>query len=339
MKPLQFDHGRRAWLRHALYAGAAAGTSLLSGTAAAAAGDWPTRPVRLVVGVAAGSTGDTMLRMLAPRLEAVWKQPVIVENKPGGGGVVGPEYVVNSSDGHTFLLGTLSNVLPKYTVKNLRYDPETDLIPVYRVINYQTVFFATPETVEKARTLPGIVALSQSSPNGLFFAGTGPTSIFNMMMAVVNQTLGIRYTSVDFNSVPNMTLALLRGDAQIAMNAPNNVKAQIETGKLVPVAVVDHGRYPNLPDVPTIVEAVGYTGYMPLSWGGIFAPKNTPRSVVDTIARDLQAVLLNPEFKKDLETKLGGEVLKSSPAEFARDFTEDMRIWKGVVQSLNIVPQ
>src|SRR5690606_34272405 len=105
-------------------------------------------------------------------------------------------------------------------------DPATDLVPIYRIIDYDIVMVATPELINKAPTLKDIVALSRSTPDGLFFAGTGPTSIFNMMMAVLNKSLDVNYISVDFNNIPNMLLALMRGDAHLSLSAPFNIRAQ-----------------------------------------------------------------------------------------------------------------
>lgn|GEM_PF-641348 len=300
---------------------------------------WPVQPVRLVVPVGPGSTGDTMVRMLAPRLESMWKQPVIVENKPGAGSIVGTEYVINAKDGHTILLGTLSSLLPKYTTTNLRYDPAVDLIPIYKIINYETVLFVSEKTGTRVNTIEDFIEESKNSSDGVFFAGLGPTSIFNMMMRTINNDIGIRYSSVDFNSVAEMNMALMRDDAQFALNAPSNVKAHIESGKFKPILAIAPKRYKNLPNLPTVAEAVGYDGYMPISWAGLFGPKNMSQNTVEVIARDINSVLSDPAFRRDLEQRLGGEILDSSPQIFAKEYAEDLTAWERVVKNLNITPQ
>ncbi len=203
--------------------------------------------------------------------------------------MIGTEYVVNATDGHTLLLGTQSSILPKFTTKNLKFDPTTDLVPVYKVINYQLVVAANDDTAGKAKTMRGLVDLSRRGSDGLFFAGTGRTSIFNLTMALLNKSLGMKYAPIDFNSVTAMNMAVMRDDAQFLVNTPSSMKSQMEAGKLRPMAAISAERYADLPSVPTLSEAVGYKGYLPLLWAGMFVPKSTPPAVVDRIARDLRA--------------------------------------------------
>ena len=326
---------RRRWLVRL-----AAGTAALACPLfAAAAGDWPTRPVKIVIAVAAGSSGDILARILAPRLEAQWKQPVIVENRPGAGGIVGTEYVANATDGHTLLLGTQSSILPKFTQKSLRFDPLTDLVPVYKVINYDLIIATNAQTAKKAGTLAELVARSKSTEKGLFFAGTGPTSIFNLSMAIVNRSVGMRYATVDFNNIGAMTIALLRDDAQVTVNTPSAIKAHIETGAIVPLAAVSPKRYPSFPAVPTLQEAVGYKGYLPLLWAGMFVPKSTPAKVVDRISRDLLALAGDPAVQKQIESTLTGAVVQSSPAAFSREIRDEVGVWREIFQSMNFKPE
>ncbi|MCC6198495.1 MAG: tripartite tricarboxylate transporter substrate binding protein [Burkholderiales bacterium] len=316
-----------------------AGVIGLAVVGSAMAQDWPTRPVKIVIAVGPGSSGDTLARILAPHLEARWKQPVIVENKPGAGGVIGTEYVVTSTDGHTLLLASQSSLLPKFTRKDLPYDPLTDLVPVFKVINWQAVLVTNAQTATKAKTLREFVALSKSTEKGIFLGGLGRTSLFNMSVAVMNESLGIRYESVDFSSVGAMNLAVLRDDAQFMVNAPASVKGQIENGQIVPLAVINAERYPNYPDIPTLAEAAGYKGYIPLWWAGMMAPKGTPPAVIDRISRDLLAVTTDPAVKKQIETTLSGALVRSSPAAFASELRDEANVWKNVFQKLGIKPE
>lgn len=329
---------RRRWLR-------LTGAACLAGSAAlllpkpAAAEQWPTKPVKIVIAVAAGSTGDIMARTLAQRLEGVWKQPVIVENRPGAGGVIGTEYVVNATDGHTILLGTQSSILPKFTTKNLKFDPMVDLVPVYKVINYQLVIAVNAETAPKAKTLRDLIELSKGNPNGLFFAGTGQTSIFNLTMGLLNKSLGMKYTPLDFNSISSMNLAAMRNDAQFLVNTPSSMKTQMDVGRLKPLAAISTERYANLPDVPTLSEAVGYKGYLPLLWAGIFVPKATPAAVVDQIARDMRTLGEDKQLKSIVESRLTGTMVASSPSAFAKQLAEEVGVWKSLLSEMNYKPE
>ncbi|MFT3721106.1 tripartite tricarboxylate transporter substrate binding protein [Pseudorhodoferax sp.] len=337
MASSNFDNMRRRWLRTVLAAGAAA-SGLAAGGVQAQPQDWPTRPVRLILGFAAGSSGDLLARMIAPRLEALWKQPVIVENKPGAGSVIATEYVAFSNDNHVFLVGSLSSLLPKYTTRNLRYDPVTDLVPVYRLIDYEFVIVTNAKTAERAGTLQEMKRLGQST-QGVFFAGTGPASIFNLSMAVVNRSLGIRYATIDHNNVPAMTMAVLRNDAQLMVNAPGAIRQYFDSGELRPLAVFGRERYPSMPDVPTVYEA-GYKGdFLPLSWHSLFAPKAMPAAIVERVGSDLRTVLSDAELRKSIETRLTGTVPASSPAQFRKEYLEDAKAWQAAFIALDYKPE
>ncbi|ADV00686.1 tripartite tricarboxylate transporter substrate binding protein [Alicycliphilus denitrificans] len=326
---------RRDWLK----AGCATLALGLAAGAAQAQQDWPTRPVRIVLAIAAGSSGDTLARMVAPKLEARWKQPVIVENKPGASGVVGTEHVVRATDGHTLLLGTQSSILPKYTQKGLRFDPLTDLVPVRKVLNYELVIATNGETAKQARTLKDLIALSKKDGKGLFLAGLGPVSVFNLSYAILNQQLGMQYSAVNYSNVNDANLSLARNDTQFIVNNPASIRPHFATGAIVPLAAISTQRYAGLPDVPTLAEAVGYTGYLPLLWTGFFVPKGTPAAVVDRINRDVQAVFAEEEFRKQVEAKLTATVAASSPETFAKEIREETAIWQDLFKTLNIQPE
>lgn len=329
---------RRAMLKTGVWAAAWG----LAGTMAALpamAEEWPTRPVKIVIALGAGSSGDTLARMIGPKLEARWKQPVIVDNKPGASGVVGTEYVVNARDDHTLLLGTQSSILPKYTQKGLRFDPLTDLVPVRKVLNYQIVIATNGETAKQAGTLRDLVAFSKKGGKGIFLSGLGPTSVFNLSFAILNRQLGIEYSAVNFNNINEMNLALLRNDTQFILNNPASIRSHFGTGALVPLAVVGSQRYASLPEVPTLQQALGYKGYLPQLWAGFFVPRNMPAAIVERINRDLQAIFEDEAFRKEVEAKLSASVVVSSPDAFAREIREETAIWQNLFRTLNIKPE
>jgi tripartite-type tricarboxylate transporter receptor subunit TctC len=300
---------------------------------------WPTRPVKIVVGTGPGSGTDTIMRLLAPRLEAIWKQPVTVENKMGAGGIIGTEYTLASKDGHTLLMGSPSALLAKYTTRNLRFDPLTDLIPVYRVVNLPVVFVTNAKTAQRAKTMTEVVELSKATPQGIFFSGAGRTSFFDLSMAVLAKPMGMRYSAVDFNGMGPLITALLRDDAQLALSGIPAVKGQVDSKQLHALAVVDSKRHAALPGVPTLEEAVGYKGFLPISWGGIFVPKGTPATVVDIIARGFGALYADEPLRKSLEARLSGTLVQSSPTQFAREYAEEANEWKNTVAMLGITPE
>ena len=296
---------------------------LLTGVAGAHAQEWPTKPVRIVGPVAAGSAGDIWARVIAPRLEQIWKQPVIVENRPGASTIIGTEAVVNAApDGHTLLQVGQSYLWAKFTVKNLRFDPETALTPVYKFVNYKLVYATNAQT--QIKSMPELVA--QSKDKTIFFGGIGATGAHNVLNNIVGKKLGIRYSVVDYPGPAQVTIALLRNDAQYAMYTPNAYRSFFEAGTLQPLAVISDARYPDLPNVPTVRE-LGFTGYLPQLWAGISAPKGTPTAIVDKIGRDIESLVADAAFRQDLEGKIGGTLLKSTPAAFASEQQQEFKLW------------
>jgi tripartite-type tricarboxylate transporter receptor subunit TctC len=328
---------RRRWLRLAFATVTTACAAAVS--SAAWADTWPKQPVRIVLAIGPGSSGDILARMLGPRLSERWKQPVIVENRPGASGVIGTESVVRASDEHTLLLATQSSFLPKFLVKGLKFDPVTDLVPVRKVLEYQFVIVVNGETAKQAGTLKDLIALSKKSDKGAFLAGLGPTAVFNLSLGILNQQLGINYVAVNYSNVAQANLALMRNDAQFMLNNPASISAHFATGAIVPIAAIATQRYPQLPNVPTLQEAVGYKGYIPQLWTGFFVPKGTPAGVVEQINRDVAAVLDDPVFRKEVEDKLTATVVASSPNAFGKDIREEMAVWQQLFKTLNIQPE
>jgi tripartite-type tricarboxylate transporter receptor subunit TctC len=330
-------HSTSSSRRNFLLGAAAASLSPYSSFAQAPA--WPTQPVKIVVGTGPGSGTDAIARSLAPRLAGIWKQPVIVENKAGAGGIIGTQYTLAANDGHTLLMASPSMLLAKYTTRDLRFDPLTDLIPVYRVFNTPVVFVTNAKTAQRAKTMAELVALSKSTPQGIFFSGAGRTSFFSLSMAVLAKSMGVRYTAVDFTGMGPLTMALLRDDTQLALSGLLAVKGQIDSKELHALAVVDSKRLAAMPDVPTLEEAVGYKGFLPVSWGGIFVPKGTPAAVVNIIARGFGTLYADEPARKSLEALLSGTLVQSSPAQFAREYTEEANMWKSKFATLGIAPE
>jgi tripartite-type tricarboxylate transporter receptor subunit TctC len=318
----------------------AAAASLSPYSSFAQAPAWPTRPVKLVVGTGPGSGTDVTARLLAPRLAEIWRQPVVVENKAGAGGIIATEYVLTANDGHTLLMASPSMLLAKYTTKNLRFDPLTDLVPVYRVFNTPVIFVTNAKTAQRAKTMAEFVAFSKSTPQGIFFAGAGPSSFFTVSMAALAKSMGVRYSTVDYSGMGPLTIALLRDDTQLGLSALSSVKGQIESKDLHALAVVDSKRLAGLPDVPTLEEAIGYKGFLPKSWGGIFMPKATPAAVVNVVAHTLDTMYADEAARKSLEGRVAGTFMtQSSPAQFAKEFAEEAIVWKTTLAMLGVVPE
>jgi len=268
----------------------------------------------------------------------MWKQSVVVENKAGAGGIIGTEYTLGANDGHTLLLASPSLLLAKYTTPELRFDPLTDLTPVYRVFNTPVVFVTNDKTAQRAKTMADLVALSKSTPQGIFFGGAGSTSFFTVSMAAMAKPIGLNYSPIDYSGVGPMVIDLLRDDTQLVLSGYLSVKGQIEAKQLHPLAVVDSTRLAGIPDVPTLEEAVGYKGFLPLSWGGIFVPKGTPVPVVNRIAQSFTSLYADGPARKELEARLAGAgtLVDSSPAQFAKEYAQEADVWQKTLASLGM---
>ncbi|MFT3719587.1 Bug family tripartite tricarboxylate transporter substrate binding protein [Pseudorhodoferax sp.] len=310
---------------------------LLAGPARAA-DDFPGKPVMLVVPYGAGTTGDLWARMVAPRLSTLWKQPVIVDNKPGGSAMIGTAHVARSApDGHTLLIGSLSTSMARLTNASVPFDPQVELVPVFKFLNFHMVFATNSATLAKAKDLRALVALSRSTPTGIFFGGTGPGTAFNMTAGFVLKGLAANYSEINYNGTQPVTIALVRDDVQVAINTPAAFKPQFDNGTVHPIAVLSEERYPDLPGVPTVRE-MGYRGFLPTVWSGVFAARGTPQRVLERIAADLLAVSMAPDMRDRIESAFAGVVPQSDPASFARELEADTRQWKEYLDSIGFKP-
>jgi tripartite-type tricarboxylate transporter receptor subunit TctC len=311
----------------------------LATTKVLAAEEFPSKPVTLVVTFAPGATADLWARLVGPKLSELWKVPVIVENKPGAGTVIGMTAVARAKpDGHTLLLGSLSTAMAKLTNANIPFDPQVDLLPVCKYLSFKIVFATNPATYAKAKNLQDLVALSKTTSNGIFFGGTGPGTAFNMSAGFILKGLGMNYSEVNYNGMNPIMLAAIRNDIQLFSNTPAALKAHFDSGQLVPLSAHSEERFPELPNVQTVREA-GYKGFFPILWNAIYAPKGTPRQVLEKIAADIMAVSMSPDMKERIEGGFSGFIPKSNPDSFARELVAETKQWQDYLASINFKPQ
>lgn len=306
--------------------------------ASVASKEFPSKPVVFVVPYAPGTAGDQWARIIGPRLSQRWGQPVIVENKPGGGTLIAMQDVVRSTpDGHRLLVGSLSTSMAGLTKANIDFDPQEKLEPVFKFMKFKVAFATNPDTYAKAKTLPDFVALSKKTDAGIFVGDTGPGTAYNMTSGFVLKELGLNYSTIPYNGTSLFTTALMRNDVQVAFNSLSGFKSQFDSKTLYPIAVLSDKRYPELPDVQTVREA-GYKGFLPEVWSGIFAPQNTPPAVLDKIANDLLAVSLEPEMKQRLESTFVGEVPNGSRQDFKDTLATETKAWRNFLSEIDFKP-
>lgn len=285
----------------------------------------PARPVRLLVGGAAGSVPDTLARLIADRLAPGLGQLVLVENRPGAGGIVAMQALIGSEpDGHTLALATMSQaVFNSYLFSRLPYDPQRDLAPIAPLASAAFALAAHPGFA--ADTLTGLVAAARVNPGSVFLgtpANGSPPHIAALMLA---RAAGITASFVPFSSGPDGLKAVLRGDVQLFIDGPTIVSPQVRAGALKALIVTGREREPELPGVPTVAEA-GLPEATCEPWIGLVAPARTPPALVARLNREVSAVLADAGLRERLRA-LSFVALSAGPEEFRRLILEEHGRW------------
>lgn len=293
---------------------------------------FPSKPVRLVVPQAGGTGNDVLARALAEKLALTWKQPVVVENKPGANGTLAIGYVLGQpADGHTLFFAGVSNLaFNPFLYPKLPYNPTRDLTGVAMLANSPFVFVAAPSL--NVSTFQDFVRMAKARPGEISFASGGIGNSTHLAMELVAERTGIRMQHVPFNGAGGST-SLMSGQTPVMMNVIAGVQPFFASKKLVPLAVTGDKRLPALPSVPTFKE-LGYDVQVP-GWYAIVARAGTPASVVQKVNADINQVLDDPGFRE----KLGNQFLdpiKGPPSEVERYMKRDADTWGPIIRRLNI---
>jgi len=309
----------------ALGAGAAA---LLILPAITSAQDYPTRPVRIVVGFAAGGPTDVLARLTGQWLSARLGQQFIIENRPGVSGNTATEAVVNAAaDGHTLLLIAPANMINATLYERLNFDFIADIAPVASILRTYYVMEVNPGV--PARTVPEFIAYAKANPGKINMASAGSGTPQHVAGELFKMMTGIDMVHVPYRgAVPALT-DLLGGHVQVMFDNLASSLEHIRAGKLRPLAVTTIARSPALPDVPTVGEFV--PGFEASAQFGLGAPRRTPSAIVDRLNREVNAGLADPELRGKL-AELGGTVVASSAAEFGKLIAEETEKWGKVVK-------
>jgi tripartite-type tricarboxylate transporter receptor subunit TctC len=311
---------------------AAAGVALVAAPATTWAQSYPTHPARIIVGFPAGGPQDITARLIAQWLTDRLGQQFLVESKPGAGGTIGAEFVVNSApDGYTLLLCGPPNTIGVTLYDKLKWNFVHDVAPVANISRVPLVAEVTPGLPVKS--IPELIAYAKANPGKINYASAGVGTpqhvageLFKMMTGVVMQHVPYR------GSAPALT-DLLGGQVQLMIETTPASLEHIRTGRLRGLAVTTLTRAEALPDLPTVSDFV--PGYEAISWYGIVAAKNTPAEIVDKLNNEINAGLADPKLKARL-AELGGTVLPGSPADFAKFIADETEKWGKVVKAANM---
>ncbi len=303
-------------------------TALLCAPAALAQ-DFPTRPVRVIVPFSPGGAVDGPMRVIAQELSKRWGQQVIVENKPGAGATIGAEMVAKAApDGYTLLLASQTNAISATLYTKLTFDAIEDFAPITLIGREPGVLVVNPAL--PVANFQEFVAYVKARPGQVDYASSGNGSGQHLFMALLASQTGMKLVHVPYKGSGQATADLLGGQVPVSIPGTAGMVGHIKAGKLRPLAVTGAKRSPQLPDVPTIIEA-GVPGYEAYVWMGLLAPKGTPAAIIDKINRDVIAVLATNEVRTYMANS-GIEIDGSTPAEFATFFRAERAQWAKVVR-------
>ena len=302
-------------------------SAVLAGTAAAQ--DYPSRPIRIVVPFSPGGAVDGPTRMVAQELSKRLRQQVIVDNKPGAGATIGSGEVAKAApDGYTLLLASQTNAISATLYTRLHYAPIDDFIGISLLGREPGVLVVHPSL--PVRSVAELIAYAKARPGELNYASSGNGSGQHLFMAQFASMAGLKLTHVPYRGSGQATTDLLAGTVPMAMPGTAGMVAHIKAGKLRPLATSGVTRSPQLPEVPTLAES-GLAGYGAYVWMGLLAPKGTPAAIIERLHRELKAVLSTPEVRSYF-AETGIEVVGSTPAEMDSYFREERDRWARVVK-------
>ena len=297
---------------------------------------YPTKPVRIVVGFAPGGVADITVRIVAQKLSERLKQQFVVENRPSAGGIIAAEAVAKSTpDGYTLLLISNGNAVSVSLFKKLSYDPVKNFAMVSQVGYFGLAIVTGNES--KLKTVKDVITAAKANPGKLTVGTIGIGSTQHLSAELFKSLAGVDMTVVPFKGSSEVLTALKGGDLQLGFEILAPVMAQVKGGGLRAIAVTTKTRFPGLPDVPTVIES-GVPGYEVASWNGIAAPASTPRPVVDALNKEINAVLALPEVKRRFD-ELGVVPQGGTPEELGALLANEIAKWKDVVAKAKIEKQ
>ena len=304
----------------------------LNAIGAATAQSYPTRPVRLIVGVAAGATNDLIARLIGQYLSERLGQQFIIENRPGAGGNIAAEVVVNAPpDGYTLLHATTGNAISVTLYEKLKFNFVHDMAPIAGTVLTPLVMEVHPAV--PAKTIPEFIAYARANPGRVNMASAGNGTAPHVAGELFKMMAGVNLVHVPYRgSAPALT-DLLGGQVQVTFDPVPASIEYIRSGRLRALAVTTAIRSEALPEVPTV--AAFLQGYEASNWWGVCGPKNTPAEIVDRLNKEINAAVVDPKIKARL-ADLGGIPLRGSPADFGKLIAEETEKWAKVVKFAGI---
>ena len=310
--------------------------SVIIGTSAAFAAepDYPTKPVSIIVAYAPGGQGDVFARLVGEKLSTIYKQPVVVDNKPGVSGTVGTRVAAKAkNDGYTLLLGQTGEIaVNRLLIKDMGYDPLKELVPVVMIGNAPLVMLAPADA--PYNTVNEFIQMARAKPGDFSFGSVGAGTPGHLSAVALGLGAKLNMVHVPYKGVGPLLSDLMAGRLQAFFSSASAAMPQIKGGKLKALGVTTPKRMTSLPDVPTIAES-GLPGFSYTLWGGLFAPAGTPATVIDSLNREVNTLLAQPDIRARLEAD-NVAVPKNTPAEFADYVKSESVKFEKLIKDANV---
>jgi tripartite-type tricarboxylate transporter receptor subunit TctC len=301
--------------------------------AGAQAQSFPSKTVRLVVPFAAGGSTDIVGRILAQKLNEMWGQPVIVDNRAGGSTVIGTDIVAKAPpDGHTLLITPAPFTIVPSLAKKLPYDPRRDFEPITLINTTPLVVVVHPGV--PAKSIKELVALAKAKPGALNFGSSGSGGSNHLAGELFNAMAGVKMVHVPYKGNAPALIDLVGGHVDLVFNGLTSALPLIKSGKLRPLGVTSLKRAGALPEAPTLDEQ-GLKGFQAVAWNGLTAPARTPREVIAKINADVLKVVRSPELVEKLKSE-GSDPVGSSVPDYAAFLRDEIEKWAKVIKFANV---
>lgn len=304
--------------------------ALYMGTAVA----YPDKPIHMIVPQAAGGGSDTIARFMAEKMGAELGQPIVVENRPGGGGLLGAEVAKRGKpDGYTLMLGTIDTITSPLVSGRDDFDPVKDFVAVTKLSESPNVWAVGKSF--NATTMTDFVNIARENPGKIDFASAGVGTTQHLGGELLAQRLNIELGHVPYKGGPPGFVDVLGGRIPVILSGIQGALPHVKSDSVVALAVTSRERAPALPDVPTVEEALDLPGYEAVNWQGLFFPAGTPADIVDKIAATASSILQQDETREKLAS-MGYVAVGTTPEDFTALVKREQTVWKEVIDAAGI---
>jgi tripartite-type tricarboxylate transporter receptor subunit TctC len=297
----------------------------------AVAQEWaPTKTVRIIVPIV-GSTNDVLARLIAPKLQEVFGQPFVVENKPGAGGNIGADSVAKSApDGHTLLIGYNGPIAVNISLfEKMPYDPVKDLVPISLMVTTPNYLVVSPTA--GINSVADLISKAKAAPGKLAYASIAIGSSSHLTMEMLKTAANVDLTHVPYKGPATALTDLIAGNVQAAFFVPGNVQQYVKEGRLKLIASSGAKRFASTPNIPTLIES-GYPDLVATSWIGLLAAGGTPKNIIDRYNREIVKIVTSAEIRDKLQA-MEFEVVATSSDQFAAWIRSEIPRWGKVIKS------